>query len=123
MGEEINTNVFDTNKEIVNLSNLEYFWSRAKSYIDNADEVLYLKTIANEDEITKLWTDVNMLLESIDSVGTQIDSKIDALNLPNNYDAKGDAAKAEAASKQYADGLFNSFTLANISDIDAIFTM
>jgi len=42
-----------------------------------------------------------------DTVGNQIDAKINALDLANTYDAKGAAAGALGDAKEYTDGKFN----------------
>ena len=60
---------------------------------------------ANEDAISSIQDELNSLSGGAGSIATQIDNAIAALDLPNTYEAKGEAAKAEAAAKSYADGL------------------
>ena len=105
MAEVINTNVFDAEKKFVDFAGLDYFWSKAKTYIDGVDATMSAKVLANEGEITKIWGEIGTLSGGVGSVDSQIDAKIAALNLPNTYEAKGvaasEAAGALAAAKTY----------------------
>ena len=123
MAEVINTNVFDTNKKFVDFSGLDYFWTKAKTYIDGVDAAMSAKVVALENTVgdsTKgLVQKVNLIQGELDglnggvgSITTQIENAITALDLPNTYEAKGDAAKAEAAAKAYADGLAGNYEVA-----------
>ena len=103
MAEVINTNVFDAEKKFVDFAGLDYFWSKAKTYIDGVDATMSAKVLANEGEIKAIKAELSTLNGGVGSIGDQIDAKIAALDLPNTYEAKGDAAKAEAAAKAYAD--------------------
>lgn len=49
---------------------------------------------------------------TVSEVDAQIDAKIATLKGENLWDAKGDAAKAEAAAKSYADGLAKNYDAA-----------
>lgn len=105
MAEVINTNVFDAEKKFVDFAGLDYFWSKAKTYIDGVDATMSAKVLANEGEIAKIWSEIGTLSGGVGSVDSQIDEKIAALNLPNTYEAKGvaatEAAGALAAAKTY----------------------
>ena len=123
MAELINTNVFNTDKKFVDFSGLDYFWGKAKTYIDGVDATMSAKVVALENTVgdsTKgLVQKVNLIQGELDglnggvgSITTQIENAIAALDLPNTYEAKGDAAKAEAAAKAYADGLAKDYEVA-----------
>lgn len=103
MAELINTNVFDANKKFVDLSSLDYFWDKAKGYIDGVDASMSEKVTANEDAIKAINAELETISGGVGSVGTQINEAIAALKLAETYEAKGDAAKAETAAKAYAD--------------------
>lgn len=91
MADVINTNVFNSGKKFVDLSGLDYFWGKAKTYIDGVDATMSAKVVANENAIKEINDELNSLSGGAGSIGTQIDNKIDALDLPNTYDAKGSA--------------------------------
>ena len=103
MAELINTNVFDANKKFVDLSSLDYFWDKAKGYIDGVDASMSEKVTANEDAIKAINAELETISGGVGSVGTQINEAIAALKLAETYEAKGDAAKAETAAKAYTD--------------------
>ena len=103
MAELINTNVFDANKKFVDLSSLDYFWDKAKGYIDGVDASMSEKVTANEDAIKAINAELETMSGGVGSVGTQINEAIAALKLAETYEAKGDAAKAETAAKAYTD--------------------
>jgi hypothetical protein len=103
MAEVINTNVFDAEKKFVDFAGLDYFWEKAKAYVDGADKVTADKVAVLEgvvgDSSKGLVKDVNYILDELEtisggvgSVGTQIDNAIAALKLPETYEAKGAAA-------------------------------
>jgi hypothetical protein len=64
---------------------------------------------ANEDAISSIQDELESLSGGAGSIATQINNAIAALDLPNTYEAKGEAAKAEAAAKSYADGLATNY--------------
>lgn len=103
MAEVINTNVFDTTKKFVDFAGLDYFWDKAKAYVDAEDAKLAARIKANEDAISSINDELNSLSGGAGSIATQIDNKIAALDLPNTYEAKGSAATALADAKTYAD--------------------
>lgn len=102
---EINQNVFDENKRFIDLEKLGYFWAKTKGYVDAADTRLSGDISKNAEEIASIQDELNSLSGGAGSIATQINNAITALDLPNTYEAKGEAAKAEAAAKAYADGL------------------
>ena len=84
---------------------------------EEADEAINGKVIAletavgNENsglvkDVKSIQDELNSLSGGAGSIATQINNAISALDLPNTYEAKGEAAKAEAAAKAYADGKF-----------------
>ena len=103
MAETINTNVFDSNKKFVDFSGLDYFWGKAKTYIDGVDATMSAKVLANEQAIQAINDELDSLSGGAGSIQTQISNAISALDLPNTYEAKGEAAKAQAAAEAYAD--------------------
>lgn len=104
MAETINTNVFDSNKKFVDFSGLDYFWGKAKTYIDGVDATMSAKVVANEQAIQAINDELNSLSGGAGSIQTQINNAISALDLPNTYEAKGEAAQALVDAKAYADG-------------------
>ena len=116
MAELINNNVFASDKKFVDLSSLDYFWDKAKSYIDGVDEGLTGRVKTNEDAIRAINDELNSLSGGAGSIQTQIANAIEALNLPNTYEAKGEAAKAEASAKAYADGLAANYDAAGAAE-------
>ena len=123
MAEVINTNVIEAGKKFVDFSGLDYFWTKAKTYIDGVDASMSAKVVALENtvgdstkglvkDVKSIQDELNSLSGGAGSIATQIDNAIAALDLPNTYEAKGDAAKAEAAAKAYADGLAGNYEVA-----------
>ena len=104
MSEVNNTNVFDASRKFVDFAGLDYFWSKAKTYIDDVDATMSTKVLANETAIKGIQDELNTLSGGVGSVGTQIDNAIAALDLPGTYEAKGSAAQALVDAKAYADG-------------------
>ena len=109
MAETINTNVFDSNKKFVDFSGLDYFWGKAKTYIDGVDATMSAKVVANEQAIQAINDELNSLSGGAGSIQTQISNAISALDLPNTYEAKGEAAQALVDAKAYADGLASNY--------------
>ena len=123
MAEVINTNVIEAGKKFVDFSGLDYFWTKAKTYIDGVDATMSAKVVALENtvgdstkglvkDVKSIQDELNSLSGGAGSIATQIDNAIAALDLPNTYEAKGEAAKAEAAAKSYADGLAVNYEVA-----------
>ena len=116
MAETVNTNVFESTKKFVDFAGLDYFWGKAKTYIDGVDATMSAKVGDLEnvvgDSTKGLVQKVNLIQGELDglnggagSITTQIENAISALNLPNTYDEKGAAAGALTDAKAYADGL------------------
>ena len=131
MAEVINTNVFNSEKKFVDFAGLDYFWEKAKKHIDDADSALDGRLDVVEGDVESLKStvgdannglvkDVKGLQDSISelagdgegSISDQIDNAIAALDLENTYEKAGEAAKAEAAAKEYADGKVSANTTA-----------
>lgn len=132
MADVINTNVFDVNKKFVDFAGLDYFWEKAKTYIDGVDSTMSSKignletTVGDSNsglvkEVALLRTEMNALggVDGGDGIGGMIDAKINALNLPNTYDAIGSSAAALVNAKSYADGL-NSAIDTRVALLEAI---
>ena len=123
MAEVINTNVIEAGKKFVDFSGLDYFWTKAKTYIDGVDASMSAKVVALENtvgdstkglvkDVKSIQDELNSLSGGAGSIATQIDNAIAALDLVNTYEAKGEAAKAETAAKSYADGLAVNYDAA-----------
>lgn len=112
MSEVINTNVFAEGKKFIDFSGLQYFWNKTKGYVDAADERLSGQIAINQNAISSIQDELNSLSGGAGSIATQINNAIAALDLPNTYEAKGDAAKAETAAKAYADSLAGNYDAA-----------
>ena len=130
MAEVINTNVFDAEKKFVDFAGLDYFWEKAKAYVDGADKVTADKVAALEgvvgDSTKGLVQKVNLIQGELDglnggagSITTQIENAIAALDLANTYEAKGAADAALEAAKEYADGL-DGLMDARVAELEAI---
>ena len=122
MAEIINQNVFDSTKKFVDFAGLDYFWEKAKAYVDAADTALKGRLDTAEGKIATLETtvgdansgivkEVNALRKEVNALGGaeggiqgMIDATIDGLKLPETYDDKGSAATALTDAKAYVDG-------------------
>lgn len=110
--EKINTNVFASDKKFIDIAGLSHFWTKTKTYVDDADTRLSGKITLNENAIKSIQDELNSLSGGAGSIATQINNAIAALDLPGTYEAKGEAAKAETAAKAYADGLAVNYEVA-----------
>lgn len=94
MAELINTNVFDATKKFVDFAGLDYFWEKAKAYIDGVDTAMGGRISALEttvsDENTGLVKKFADLKATVDALGDieggeglagMIDAKINALDV------------------------------------------
>lgn len=105
MAEKLNNNVFDATKKFVDFAGLDYFWEKAKAYVDGVDAATISRVKANEDSIKAINADILSITGGNGSINAQITNTITNLNLPNTYDTKGAAEKALSDAKDYADGL------------------
>ena len=125
MAEVINTNVFDAEKKFVDFAGLDYFWEKAKAYVDGADKTTADKVATLEGVVgdstkglVKEFADLALVVDGLgkieggEGIVGMIDTKIAALDLPNTYDAKGAAADALDDAKAYADGLASNYDAA-----------
>jgi hypothetical protein len=123
MAELINTNVFNAEKKFVDFSGLDYFWTKAKTYIDGVDATMSAKVVTLENtvgdstkglvkDVKSIQDELNSLSGGAGSIATQIDNAIAALDLPNTYESKGAASDALDAAKSYADGLASNYDAA-----------
>jgi hypothetical protein len=92
MADTINTNVFPVtvNGEVrgakfVDFAGLDYFWSKAKSYVDAADKALSEGVATNSAAISSIQDELNSLSGGAGSIATQIQNAINALKLPETY--------------------------------------
>lgn len=90
----MNANVFDFEKKFVDFTGLDYFWEKAKAYVDAADKVTADKVAALEttvsDENTGLVKKYEDLKATVDALGDieggdglagMIEAKINTLNV------------------------------------------
>ena len=107
MAEIVNNNVIETGKKFVDLSGLDYFWGKAKGYIDEIDGGFKTRLDAIDGESGRL-AGIEGTLAALGtgagSIQSQIQNAIDALKLAETYDSKGSAAQALADAKTYVDG-------------------
>ena len=78
--------------------------------VDGADKYALASDLVDLANRVKALEDAGYMDEV--AVNAAIDSKITALKLSENYDAKGAAAAAETAAKAYADGLAANYDAA-----------
>ena len=120
MAENVNTESVFTGKTFITLDTLSYFWTKTKAHVDGlvnpiSTDVVALKGVVGDSttglvkEVASLRTEVNALGGGEGGIQGMINASITALDLPNTYDAKGEAAKVEAAAKAYADGLATNY--------------
>ena len=94
MAEVINTNVFDAEKKFVDFAGLDYFWEKAKAYVEAADKVVADKVAVLEgvvgNDASGLVKDLADLKATVDALGDieggeglggMIDAKIAALDV------------------------------------------
>lgn len=92
MAEVINTNVFDAEKKFVDFAGLDYFWEKAKAYVDDADKVVADKVTTLEgvvgDDASGLVQRVNLIQGELDglnggagSITTQITNALAGLDV------------------------------------------
>ena len=92
MAEVINTNVFDAEKKFVDFAGLDYFWEKAKAYVDGADKVTADKVATLEsvvgNDASGLVQKVNLIQGELDglnggagSITTQITNALAGLDV------------------------------------------
>lgn len=92
MAEVINTNVFDAEKKFVDFAGLDYFWEKAKTYVDDSDKVTADKVATLEgvvgNDASGLVQKVNLIQGELDglnggagSITTQITNALAGLDV------------------------------------------
>lgn len=92
MAEVINANVFDATKKFVDFAGLDYFWEKAKAYVDAADKVTADKiaaletTVGDADsglvkDVKAIQDELNSLSGGAGSIATQISNAIGELDV------------------------------------------
>ena len=92
MAEVINANVFDATKKFVDFAGLDYFWEKAKAYVDAADKVTADKVAALETtvgdadsglvkDVKAIQDELNSLSGGAGSIATQISNAIGELDV------------------------------------------
>lgn len=82
MAELINTNVFTVgengSKKFVDFAGLDYFWTKAKTYIDGVDATMSAKVLTIEGDVTNLKTTVgdknNGLVKDVKAIQDELNS-------------------------------------------------
>lgn len=123
MADKVNTQSVFTDKTFITLDTLTYFWGKTKAHVDSLVNPISTDVVALKDtvgdatkglvkEVVSLRTEVNALGGGEGGIQGMINASISALDLPNTYEAKGEAAKAETTAKAYADGLSSNYDAA-----------
>lgn len=77
MAEVINTNVFNADKKFVDFSGLDYFWTKAKNYIDGVDTAMSAKVVTIEGDVANLKTTVGNansgLVQKVNALQAELD--------------------------------------------------
>lgn len=92
MADVINTNVFDATKKFVDFAGLDYFWEKAKAYVDAVDtamagRVSALETTVGDEnsgivkDVKAIQDELNSLSGGAGSIGTQIANAIATLDV------------------------------------------
>lgn len=78
MAEILNSNVFDVNKKFVDFAGLDYFWEKAKAYVDGADADLAARAKALEDTVNGYTPEngekVDGLVQKVAALRTEVDA-------------------------------------------------
>jgi hypothetical protein len=96
-------------EKFVDFDGLDYFWGKAKKYVDDADAVLSGRIDTEKGRIDDLTGVVNGIVGTgTGSIADRIDAAIAALDLPNTYAGKAATeqaiADAEAGAVETANG-------------------
>lgn len=114
MAETKNTNVFPKvvngvtyGEKFVDFDGLDYFWGRAKDYVDKADAALGGRIDTEKGRIDNLVAIVNELTGTGEgsqgaSIADRINAAIEALELDKNYEKVGVAEEKANAAKDAA---------------------
>ena len=92
MADKINTNVFDAEKKFVDFAGLDYFWGKAKTYIDGVDDTMSAKVVTLEDkvgdstkglvkDVKSIQAELESLSGGVGSIATQINNAIAELDV------------------------------------------
>ena len=78
MAEVINTKVFDVEKKFVDFAGLDYFWEKAKAYVDGADATLTARAKTLEDTVNGYTPEngekVKGLVEKVAELRTEVNA-------------------------------------------------
>lgn len=80
MAETINVNVFDADKKFVDFAGLDYFWEKAKAYVDSADKVTADKVAVLESDVDALQATVGDANSGLVAAVTALQDEIDSLS-------------------------------------------
>lgn len=92
MAEVINTNVFDATKKFVDFAGLDYFWEKAKAYVDGVDTAMDGRvsaletTVGNANsglvkDVRAIQDELNSLSGGAGSIATQIENALGTLDV------------------------------------------
>lgn len=80
MAEVINTNVIEAGKKFVDFSGLDYFWTKAKNYIDGVDTAMSAKVVTIEGDVANLKTTVGNANSGLVQKVNALQSELDGLS-------------------------------------------
>ena len=116
-----NLNVFASDKRFVDFAGLDYFWDKAKKYVDDADTVLSGRINKVAGDLADLQATVGELTGNAgagQSIADRINAAITALKLEETYEKVGVAETKANAAKDAAIAAANKYTDDEIAELD-----
>ena len=116
-----NLNVFASDKRFVDFAGLDYFWDKAKKYVDDADTVLSGRIDKVAGDLSDLQSIVGELTGNAgagQSIADRINAAIAALKLEETYEKVGVAETKANAAKDAAVAAANKYTDDEIAELD-----
>jgi hypothetical protein len=75
MADVVNTNVF-VDKKFVDFAGLDYFWEKAKAYVDAQDNAISARVAVNEAAVSTINKSIETLTTGLGNVAGQIDAAV-----------------------------------------------
>ena len=103
MDELINEKVFDNTKKFVDLKGLDYFWAKAKEYVDGLNTAMdarvdALETIDHNAYVAADKTVLASAKEYADGLNTAMNTRVEALEAIDHEKLASDASAAAVAT-------------------------